>query len=772
MNTAGVRAEKKTAWPWLAAFSVSTGILPLLSALPPEWSQFFLCFAAFCLLASRFARPAGLVVLAWLIVVSAYRETLEDRLPPRLAGEVLEVQGTVSSLPARFGDRIRFRFRPDAKGDDYSLPRTLLVNWYRDWPEVRYGERWRLVVGLKPPWGLVNFSGPDRERWLFGNRLGAVAGVRSGERLSSPESAFGSAQRARQSIRDAIVRQLPETRGRATVLALAIADRSGIDHSYQNLLRVTGTAHLMAISGLHVGLATVAGLFLGRYALGWLPAAGHGLRVYRAGLATGALAAAAYALLAGLGVSTMRAVLMSLAGLLALSLMRAPHPLMAFMLALALVLLLNPLAPLGAGFWYSFLAVLALLAVFFPRPRLSARWKIALLAQAAIFVVVAPVNASWLGGISPTAFPANLLAIPWVSALVVPPILTGIALLPVSGTLAGFLWWLAAGSMEFLLRVLDCLAAWLPGMWATRAPLAAVAAGAVLGGLLLLLPKGLPGRWLGIFLLAPLFLPPSSTVPPGGMRVEALDAGQGSAIVLATASHTMLYDTGGGDGEGNDSVGSVIMPALMSLGNAGLDRVVISHGDLDHAGGLFTLRNRFPRLSVLGSAGTGTAEVNPCREGMSWSHDGHRFSTLHPSAGLPYLRNNSSCVLAVDGPGVRILLPGDIAGGVEHRLVLNGVKPFDVLFAPHHGSASSSTETFLSRVKPRVAIATAGLGNRFGFPRPGVRARYAAQGVDLWATGECGAIRLDLQANGAITVSSARKQTPRIWRWPAAPNCP
>lgn len=772
MGHQGGAAYRKTAWPWLAAFASISLLLPLQTGLPPPWIVFTLLMSAFCLLAHRRSRGLGWLLMALLLVVSAYAGALADRLDPARSGQVTTLTGTVSSLPERNGERLRFRLEPDTNPQDKRLPQTVLVHWYRDWPEVRHGERWRLEARLKPPWGLVNFNGPDRERWLFANRIGAVASVRSGEQIARAGQTPWSAQQARESVRDAIHRDLPDTQGRAAVLALAIADRSALDRERQRVFRVTGTAHLMAISGLHVGLATVGGLFLGRYALGLLPAAGYGLWVYRAGLAFGAASAVAYAMLAGLGISTVRAVLMSLAGLFALSVMRSVHPLAAFILALAIVLLSSPLAPLGSGFWYSFLAVFALLLAFFPRPRLKSWWKVALLAQAAVFVVAAPVNISWLGGVSLNSFGANLLAIPWVSVLVVPAVLAGIVALPLSESLAGGAWWFAAGAMDLLLAALGQAAAWLPGIWAVPTPSPLLGVGAVLGGALLLLPRGLPGRWLGLFLLAPLFLPVTTAVSPGGLRIEALDAGQGSAIVLATRNHTMLYDTGAGDGEGNDSVRSVIIPALTSMGRAAPDRVVISHGDLDHAGGLFSLRKRFPGLPALASAGPGAVEVTACHNGMSWRHDRYRFETLHPSTGLPYLRNDSSCVVAVDGPGSRILLPGDIGGSVEQRLLLDGLQPHDVLFAPHHGSASSSTPSFIGRVAPRIAIATAGLGNRFGFPRPEVRQRYAEQGIDLWATGECGGIRLDITAEGHITATSARKQTPRIWRWPAAPNCP
>jgi competence protein ComEC len=157
---------------------------------------------------------------------------------------------------------------------------------------------------------------------------------------------------------------------------------------------------------------------------------------------------------------------------------------------------------------------------------------------------------------------------------------------------------------------------------------------------------------------------------------------------------------------------------------------------------------------------------------MQWAWPGVEFETLHPSPGLPYLGNDSSCVISVSSAGGRLLLSGDISKLVESRLITEGLTAHRVLLVPHHGSKSSSSAPFIKQLRPEVAISTASLGNRFGFPRPEIRQRYLSLDTRFWSTGDCGALRLVLHLDGSLKVSSARRERNRIWRWAAAENCP
>jgi competence protein ComEC len=287
----------------------------------------------------------------------------------------------------------------------------------------------------------------------------------------------------------------------------------------------------------------------------------------------------------------------------------------------------------------------------------------------------------------------------------------------------------------------------------------------------LLLPRGLSLRWCGLFLLLPLLLPVEDNLRSGEMEVEILDVGQGTAVRVTTREETLLYDTGPGDGSKYSLVPSVIEPALRGRGVDMPGRVVISHGDLDHAGGAGAMLRRYPGALYLVNHSDDIGGGG-CTALAAWTSDEFSFRALHPSHRLPYLGNSSSCVVSVRGEDASLLLTGDIPEAIEKRLLLDGLASHTIVLVPHHGSLTSSSPEFIDSLRPEVAIATASLGNRFGFPRDEVRQRYRERGSQFWSTGECGAIRLLIGTDGSWVASSARRHRARIWRWPAGADCP
>jgi competence protein ComEC len=706
----------------------------------------------------------------WTLWHSGYR--LDDRLDPSFNGSEMVVDGVVSGIPEVYPDYIRFRFKPLPGVAQQELPGSLLVYWYQDRPELAVGERWRLELRLRPPWGRINFQGPDRERWLFAEGIGGLGSVQTGELLTRPTESQYPLQRLRSRIREGVTSLVEDERARGVVQALSIADRSGLSFSDRQLLVATGTSHLLAISGLHVGLAAVGGAWLSRLLLILLPFAPFRLLGFRTSLGCGLFVALAYAALAGWGVSTQRAVLMLAVAVAALLLSRAVSSSRAYLMALCAVLVIDPLAPLGAGFWFSFLAVAVLLLVFSTRTGKIAWWKTVLLAQAGVMIVLLPASVHWFQLFSPLGFLANIVAIPWVSLAVVPPTLVGVTILAISSEIAGILLGLAGEAALALFAFLEFISQLQGTMPVLPPPGILAVLLASIGGFLMLLPRGMSWRWMGPFLMLPLFLPADSRTDNGSLLVEILDAGQGTAVLLSTVDRTLLYDSGPGDGHEQNLVNTVIRPALASLGQAAPERIVISHGDLDHAGGMKTLSGHYPQAQWNVNLPQQPWEYEPCRSGLSWKWSGFEFKALHPSGGLPYLGNDSSCVLSVRGKPGSVLLAGDISSAVEHRLAGVALGRHRVLLVPHHGSTTSSSQEFIARVRPELAIATTGLGNRFGFPRREVAERYIAAGTEFWSSGACGAIRIRLTADGGIHAESARHKRKRIWRWPAARECP
>ncbi len=744
----------------------------LFTSLPPGW---LICsiaaVAAIALGAGRF-RWAALILLACCWSLWNFHLRLGDQLDPALAGQRIQVTGVISSIPARSSDLLRFRFRTDDEYRSAGLPTTILVYWYRDWPELSVGERWQLELKVKPPWGAVNFQGADKERWLFSQGIGGLGTVRHGQQLKHADVSWFPIDSVRERVRQSIAGQLADERERGVIQALATADRSGLASSDRHLLMVTGTSHLLAISGLHVGLAAAGGIWLSRILLWFLPLSKMGGLTLLVSVGCGLLSAGCYAALAGFGTPTLRAVLMLFTAMAAVLLYRAIHPMRAWAISLAIILLIDPFAVLGAGLWFSFLAVAALLFVFLPRTGKLTWWKTLLMAQAGVVLVLLPVSAAWFYSFSPAGFLANLLAIPWVSFLVVPPVLAGLTVLPFSEAMAGALWSFAGLASSVLFQFLEIINRF-QGTLSTMAPPSAVQVSlALIGAFVLLLPRGVPARWMGLFLILPLFFPPGQRTPPGTIEVEVLDVGQGTAALVSSGTQSLLYDSGPGDGKEHNLVAGIIAPALARLGPEAPQQVVISHGDLDHAGGLQSLLKLYPQAQYRANLPLPHSVAGKCRTPMQWAWPGISFKTLHPSPGLPYLANDSSCVISVSSGGNRLLLSGDISELVENRLLLQGLPTHQVLLVPHHGSKSSSSPAFIKRLQPEVAIATASLGNRFNFPRPEIRRRYEARGTKFWSTGDCGALRLVLLPDGGLRASSARRERNRIWRWPAAENCP
>jgi competence protein ComEC len=742
------------------------------TSLPPDWLICSIAAGAAIALGRARFRWAAITLLACCWSLYNFHLQLEDQLDPTLAGQRIQVKGVISSIPAQSSDLLRFRFRTNDEYRNAGLPTTLLVYWYQDWPELSVGEHWQLELKVKPPWGAVNFQGSDKERWLFTQGIGGLGTVRNGHQLPDTDASRFPINSIREKVLQSISAQLDDERERGVIQALATADRSGLATSDRRLLMVTGTSHLLAISGLHVGLAAAGGMWLSRILLWFLPISKMGRLTLLVSIAGGLFSAGCYAALAGFGTPTLRSVLMLFTAMAAVLLCRAIHPLRAWVMSLAIILLINPFAPLGAGLWFSFLAVAALLHVFLPRTGKLTWWKTLLMAQAGVVLVLLPVSAAWFYTFSPTGFLANLLAIPWVSFLVVPPVLAGLTVLPFSEVMAGTLWSFAGLASSVLFQFLEFIERF-QGNLSTMAPPSAVQVSLALSGaFVLLLPRGVPARWMGLFLILPLFLPPGERTPAGTIEVEVLDAGQGTAVLVSSGGQSLLYDSGPGDGKEQNLVAGVIAPALARLGPQAPQQVVISHGDLDHAGGLQSLLKLYPGAEYHANLPVPDSFTGNCRTPLQWAWPGIAFETLHPSPGLPYLANDSSCVISVSSGGNQLLLSGDISKFVESRLLTEGLPTHQVLLVPHHGSKSSSSPAFIGRLRPEVAIATASLGNRFNFPRPEIRLRYEARGTKFWSTGDCGALRLVLLPDGGREASSARRQRNRIWRWPAAENCP
>jgi competence protein ComEC len=295
---------------------------------------------------------------------------------------------------------------------------------------------------------------------------------------------------------------------------------------------------------------------------------------------------------------------------------------------------------------------------------------------------------------------------------------------------------------------------------------------ALAGAAWMLLPRGLPSRWLGLLAFLPLLLPPVDMPAAGTARVSVLDVGQGLAVVVRTAGGTLLFDTGPAWSADADSGSRTIVPFLRGSGVRSIDILVVSHDDRDHTGGAASVLAQIPVGAVLTSlvqphaALARARRVESCAAGQRWVWSGVTFEMLHPTRRL-YARsmrdNARSCVLRVRAGGRAVLIPADVEADSERELLAGGADlSADVLVAPHHGSRTSSTPPFVAAVHPAHVVVTAGYRNRFGHPHPDVTARYTAAGTTLLRTDRDGAVSFTLDG-GPVRVETWHPRRARYW---------
>lgn len=683
---------------------------------------------------------------------------LEGALDPALEGRDVLVQGVVRGLPQRNEAGLRFRLdveMAELEGRPLAVPLRMDAAWYGDRdallpPAVlQAGERWRMTLRLKAPHGVRNPNGFDYELWLWEQGVQATGNVRTSVRDVLPQrlaqTAWHPVDWARQRLRDRIVSAVEPKQTAGLIAALVVGDQNAIDRVDWDVFRATGVAHLVSISGLHItmfawGAAWMVGWLWrrsGRLCL-WLPAAD-------AALVGGVLLATAYAVFSGWGVPAQRTCLMlATVALLRLSGLRWPWPVV-WMLACAVVVALDPWALLQAGFWLSFVAVGVLFATDMGaayahsadvRGRIVSMFR----EQWVVTVALAPLTLLLFGQVSLVGLIANAIAIPWVTVVITP--------LSMLGALVPTLWEVAGWAIALWMQMLQWLAA-LP--WATvslATPPLLMAAAGVAGALLLVVPAPWHLRLLGVPFVLPVLLWQAPLPPAGQFELLAADVGQGNAVLVRTANHALLYDTGPRYSQDSDAGHRVLLPLLQSL-HTRLDRVVLSHRDIDHAGGAAAVLGMQPQADFYSSVESdhplqALRPITRCEAGQRWVWDGVDFDVLHPQAedyATQPKPNALSCVLRISTGSRTALLVADIEQPQEARLVDSGIAlRADVLLVPHHGSKTSSSAAFLDAVQPQWALVQAGYRNRFGHPAAPVVQRYLERHIATLDSPHCGAM--------------------------------
>ncbi|ENM3863037.1 DNA internalization-related competence protein ComEC/Rec2 [Vibrio cholerae] len=577
---------------------------------------------------------------------------------------------------------------------------------------------------VKPVIGRLNEIGFDAEAHYMAQSVIARVSVKANTPYTiSPQ------EDVRSSLQQKLVTLTQNSPFQGIILALTFGERNGIDEQEWRALRNSGLIHLVAISGLHIGIAFSVGYFLG---LGMMRL--HAKLLWSP-FVCGALLAVFYAWLAGFTLPTQRALIMCLLNVALIMLAFPLSALKRILLTLGAVLLWSPFASLSNSFWMSFLAVAIVLYQLASQSQCQVWWKALLWAQVFLVCLMAPVTAYFFGGLSVTAVLYNLVFIPWFSLVIVPALFLGLLLMVVWPSVAAAYWpWVdwTFLPLDWALQFADV------GWWVVPGKVQGVVAASV--AILLLyrfmslkacsLLLSMIGLWWWFPSITPLW------------RMDVLDVGHGLAIVIEQDERAIVYDTGS-SWPGGSYVQSVIEPMLQQRGLRQVDGVILSHIDNDHAGDWQGLAERWQpdwiRASQLGT------EFMPCIRGESWQWQSLHFTVLWPPQAVSRAYNPHSCVIRMTDTQSNhsVLLSGDVTAMGEWLLARDGAQlQSDVMIVPHHGSKTSSTAEFIAQVNPKLAIASVAKDNRWNLPNPQVVARYQAQQIEWLDTGQAGQISL------------------------------
>ena len=704
----------------LYSFSFFAGVATLLAspALPSLRLVIALGLLAFiaalCCRRVAWARAVCGVCCGFLFAGYSAHDYLAHRWPEQLADERVVARVTVDSIPAPLDDGWAFDGivrieRPERPPE--SVPaavwdgelRVRLVT--RDAAfRPRVGERWRMLLSLRPPRGRANPGTQDFERHQFRDGVHALGTVVPSNLDQRLDEGHRPLDRLRERISEHIDAQVTDRDAGALIAALAVGDTGRVSREQWRVFNATGTTHLVAISGMHVTLFAVIMFAVARRC--WalcvmlssaqtsdLPSgawAARGARLLTSLLRRpasrvaslpretfaaifGFLAAAGYAALAGLSVPTERTLIMLGVWLFARSVARASHPFQPFALALLLVLLIDPFAPLSAGFWLSFAAMAAIIVSASGRFTRQPLWREALAVQMIVSIALLPFTLALFGSVPLIGLPVNLLAIPAMSWVLVPTVLLALALLPLSTVASnavlalaewlhnlGWPWLAAASDVPWAL-----IHASPPWWWYALAVVALGFAAA---------PWPLLMRIAALICVAPLAASIERPLKAGAAEIAVLDVGEGFSVVVRTAHHVLVYGTGDSYGTNGRMAEAVVVPFLRSSGIHEIDRLAIPRNSPASGAGAVALLAEMPiDQTVVGDPGaTGDAANVDCASVPSvWRWDGVTFA-LGSAAG-----SGHACALTIRTGAGEVRIPGDIdavvVDSVEHRwLVVSG----------------------------------------------------------------------------------------------------
>lgn len=660
----------------------------------------------------------------------------------------------------------------------------IFVNWKAsEKPQV--GEVWRADVKLRPISARLNHGGFDRQQWDFSKRIIAVGNVKSAVKIGDD---FSYRTHFLQN-------SLKQTEGfslQDLLIALAFGERAWLDDKTWLIYQQTNTAHLIAISGLHIGLAMGIGFFFARllqlalptrFISPWFP------------LCFGVLIALGYAYLAGFSLPTFRA-MMALLFIAILQFSRRYYtPSQMLCLVVAFLLFCDPLMPLSVSFWLSVGAVTCLIVWYRYVPlsiiewrhqKLSrkVRWILGLFhLQIGLLILFTPIQLFFFNGLALNGFLANLIAVPLYSFLLVPLILFAVLTHDAFSS-----WYFAneiAQGITQSLRVFQ--GAYVPISINLSLILTALL-NLVFGGVLyrlyfasqektkntplkssrfftlnstkILSAKEYKQALLGIILIFSICMSTLGyrylTKPK--WQLDTLDVGQGLATLIVKEGKGVLYDTGPAWQNGIGASSMAELEILLYLQREGieLETLILSHDDNDHSGGAKAILAAYPDIELITPSRKNYGETHRtfCLQGKQWLWRGLDFKVLSPTQITDRAENPQSCVILLTDGQYKILLTGDADVATERAFAEN-IGKINVLQVGHHGSKTSTGEFLLALTKPDLALISSGRWNAWNFPHPTVIERLNRYQSAVENTAISGHIRLNFTEKG-IEIEKAR----------------
>jgi competence protein ComEC len=777
----------------LALFFLGACVTLCLAELPPiQWLLPMVASLVLLSLRWRVLRAIAALLIGFAWACYSFQSFLDTGFPAAYERVDFVASGRVEGLPTSSEGNIKFNFRVSAISENTLsniIGQRIQLSCYRCPLSIRPGETWQFTLRAKRPHGYASWGSFDYEKYLFRHQVIAKGYIRLKGSNSRTSPASNSIDLWRQSFLEELHELVGQGVGSNIIAALTIGVKSGLSNQQQQVFQTTGVSHLMAISGLHVGLVFVGVMFLLKWLLWPIARIFEYFPRQQIALLPALGAAIFYAALAGFSVSTQRAIIMLLVYAFCKLLAREASLIKVLLIAIIVLLIIDPFSLLDVGFWLSCGAV-AVIALVSDKQvsdkQVSSKHafddgqkdadepvkKLSLLRlQPLLWLGMLPFSVLFFGKVSLLSPLVNLVAVPLFCVVLIPVTLLSVLLYSLGFKAVGA--WCLIQLNTLFDFVFECL------QFASQLNFAKIYSTPMIWwqwGLFVILLIGFlkasRSRYIaGLLLVVSVFINTASPLADDELQVTLLDVGQGLAMVVETANSITVYDTGPRYGTGFTAAEAVLLPFLRQRGITFIDTLVISHADNDHIGGLDKVRDAFAVGKTISSRLDKVSGATECVAGQSWQQDHTSFQVISPQYDTPQGSNNRSCVIMLRHFGTKILLTGDIEKQVE-RFLLKTSKELlkaDILLVPHQGSKTSSTAEFLEAVAPTMAMLAAGYKNHYGHPHPAVVERYQSRDIDLLSTIEHGSVLLKINSHGWTKVLY-RQRYRRFWHYQKMPN--